>query len=535
MEQLKKHILNSPAREAWRRIGIYPHHGINLPLFSIRSTRSSGIGEFLDLIPIIDWCEEIGFDVIQLLPLNDTGYETSPYNALSSLALNPIYLSLTSLPYVASDEELGLDLEGFAKYQTLQRVAYEAVLNAKLSFMRRYFAKYFAVISKSPEYEEFIQKQEWVFPYALFKVLKDNQVHKNWAKWPPKLRDPTKKYFKQLEKKHRTEMDFYIFLQFLCFVEMKQVHLHARKKGVWIKGDIPILISPESSDVWLFRQDFNRDFSAGAPPDMFNPEGQNWGFPIYRWDSIESDNFSWWRRRLEVASTIYDIYRVDHIIGFYRIWAMRRGESAIEGSYYPSDEWARMIQGEKILSHLMRFSSMLPIGEDLGIKIEKIRASLHQLGIPGTKIPRWERYHETDNSFVAYEKFNPLSLTSVSTHDSETLEQWWTNNPKDATLFCKTHGMKYTPIFNNELRYQMLLDSHKTPSLFHINLLSEYMALYPELVWKNPDDERVNLPGTILPSNWCYRFRPFLEEILSHKNLKEAMKSLTTDSRLVDA
>src|SRR5690606_30946517 len=129
-----------------------------------------------------------------------------------------------------------------------------------------YFAKYFPYFAKGPEYEKFLIKNDWVRPYALFKVLKDTQIHQNWAKWPKKLQNPTGNYRRELEIHYQKEMDFYILLQFLSFKQLKEVNIHAHRKGVWIKGDIPILISPESSDVWLFREDFDRKYSAGAPP-----------------------------------------------------------------------------------------------------------------------------------------------------------------------------------------------------------------------------------------------------------------------------
>ncbi|MCH9811332.1 4-alpha-glucanotransferase [bacterium] len=524
-EDLLQRIKHSPIKRAWNNIGTNHHHGINIPLFSIHSKDSCGIGEFLDIKLLIDFVAGVGMDVIQLLPLNDTGYETSPYNAVSSLALNPIYLSLKKLPFVDSDEDLSLDLNTFLRYTHLQKVAYNAVLTAKLSFLQKYFERYFSHFEASPDYQYFLSKNSWLFDYGLFKCLKDDYAHKGWFSWEEKHQNITATYKKKLIKEKQKEISFYIFLQYLCFFQMESVKEYAEKKKVFLKGDIPILISPESLDVWQGRQNFNLHFSAGAPPDQFTPEGQNWGFPIYDWKHMEETHYSFWSDRLKVASHFYHIFRIDHIIGLYRIFAIDR-KTGVGGEFIPKDKEIAILSGEKILHKLCSFTTMLPIGEDLGEDIEHIRTSMSEQTIPGTKIPRWERYQLTDRTLVPYDLYNPFSLTAVSTHDSETLEQWWNNNEGEAKEFANKYSMEYKKFLTRKNRYQMLKDSHQTASIFHVNLLPEYLALFENLVWDNPDEERINLPGTILPSNWCYRTRPSLETLLEHEDLKAAMKDL---------
>ena len=491
-----------------------------------RLTKSSGIGEFLDLIPLANWCASLGFDTIQLLPLNDSGFESSPYNALSSLALNPVYLSLWSLPFVQDDEFLSGELVRFKKYKSLQRIPYEAINNAKFHFLRLYHNAYFSNFKEMPEYLEYLSKHDWLIPYALFKVLKDDNAHINWQDWEKNLRDPSSSLLKKLSIEYRKELDFYIFLQYLCYKQLTEAKAHANQKGIFLKGDIPILISPESLDVWLNREDFDLSVSVGSPPDSFSKEGQNWGFPSYRWNTIEENHYSWWKNRLQTASEYYDIFRVDHIVGFYRLWIMERGSKASEGFFNPQEHFAMIIQGERVLKQLLSFTDMLPIGEDLSVDIEHIRKSMLELGIPGTRIPRWERNFKTDNSFINEKEYPEFSLTTLSTHDSETISQWWKNNPEEVKQYCKDKNIPYTKEISHETRYNLLHASHNSSSLFHINMLNEYLALFPDLVWENLDDERVNLPGTVLPSNWCYRMRPTLEEISSHESLASAMRSL---------
>jgi len=527
---LDKNTHHHLTKELWDKIGRHHHHGIALPLFSLRSKKGCGVGEFLDLLQLVDFCTEVGLDVIQLLPLNDTGRESSPYNAISSCGLNPIFLSLWALPYLDNFPDLKLELVLFNKYKRLQKFPYNAIQHAKENFLRKYFENCFKFFEKDPIFLEFKEKQNWVKPYALFKVFKSRFAHKNWSQWQKKLINPSHRLLKRLYEEEDHNMNFYIFTQFLCHNQLKSVKTYANQKGVFLKGDIPILISPESLDVWLYREDFTLNYSAGSPPDMFSEEGQNWGFPLFQWDIVEKNEFSWWKSRLKTASDFYDIFRIDHIIGFYRIWAIKRGEKAVNGSYIPFQRWAAINQGEMILNHLVSATKMLPIGEDLGLEVGNIRQSMLKMGIPGTRVPRWERHFATDNSFIPYDEYPPVTLTTVSTHDSETLEQWWVNNPDDVKEFCDHRNWTYSPQLTKENRYNLLKDSHHTASLFHINPLGEYLALFPDLVWKNPNDERINLPGTMLPSNWSYRTRPTLEDIVNHKDLKSTMKSLIKPS-----
>lgn len=513
-------------KEMLESVGDRDHHGINIPLSAIRTENSSGIGEFYDLLPLIEWCQRVGFDVIQLLPLNDTGKETSPYNALTSCGLNPIFLSLHALPHMQKNSQLKSSLNNFNKFKRLCRVPYESVLHEKMAFLRLYFQTTFRLYNKTTEYQEFVHANDWLYPYALFKVLKDQFVHEDWERWPNELKNPSKTLLKSLYREEQFAISFYIFLQYLCYMQLKKVKEFANEHNVLIKGDVPILISPQSADVWIYKADFDTNFSVGAPPDQFTAEGQNWGFPLYNWDVIKADGFRWWRKRLKFAENFFNIYRLDHIIGFFRIWTIPKDKKATDGYYVPGEPWAAEHQGKSILQALVPYTQMLPIGEDLGKEVEKIQEIMQSMGIFGTRVIRWMRNHLTDNSFIPYQDYPHLSMTTVSTHDSETLTLWWQQYPKEAQEFCEFRGLKYEETLSKELRHAILHDSHTTPSLFHINLLNEYLAMFDNLVWENPEDERINIPGTVQPRNWTYRLRPSIEEIVSHQDLASMVKNL---------
>lgn len=509
-------LLNCPTARQWRKIGVKSRHGIDLPLSALRSLKSCGIGEFYDLIPLIDWCSEIGMEVIQLLPLNDSGSDPAPYNAISSCALNPIYLSLHVLPEVET-------LPDAQMLNELPRTAYNEVQSLKLNFLRDYYSKKGSSLTKTKGFEIFIRDNPWVIPYALFKALKDKLEHNPWMSWPDELKSPN---YKALLEKHHNEMLFYAALQYLCHLQLSNVKTYANQKEILLKGDIPILISADSVDVWLRPDLFDFTVSAGAPPDAYNANGQYWGFPILNWESAQKGNYSWWKTRLDASKNYYDLYRIDHVVGFFRIWVIPLNHPAKEGKFIPENPALWIPQGQEILQMMVETTSMLPIAEDLGQIPPSVRACLLEMGICGTKVIRWERDYQKNGFFIPYNNYPALSMTTVSTHDCETLQLWWQNFPEEAKAFATFKNWTYSPDLSYDKRLEILYDAHHTPSLFHINLLQEYLALFPDLVWPNPADERINVPGQVLPTNWTYRFRKSVEEIVGHSGLKKVVKEL---------
>ena len=504
------------------------YHGINIPLSSLHSKKSCGTGEFYDLVPLIDWCSQVGFNIIQLLPINDTGYDTSPYNALTSMALHPIYISLHALEHLNDHPQLKRKLVPLRKFNKSQRVQYTKVYEAKVGFLRAYYEAILKKLDKDEEFIKFKVKHAELKKYALFKILKEKHALASWQDWPHDIRDPTPQVYRTQFKKYEDEINFHLFMQLIAYKQMLTVKRHAHKKDVEIMGDIPILISPESADVWAYRNYFNINLAAGAPPDDFNKDGQYWGFPLYKWSVLKKDNYKWWKQRLQYAQHFYDVFRIDHVIGFYRIWGIPLEQLATKGKYYPESERAFARQGHSILRALLKFTNMHPIGEDLGSQPftpPPITRSLHNLGIDRMIVVRWETYY-SNGKFIPYEKYPEGSMTSVSTHDTETLEQWWIEYPKEAKKFAKFRKMTYKKKLTKEMRLQILQEVHALPSCFHVNLLQEYLPLHRDLVWGSPDDERINRPGIMAPTNWTYRYKPSVEEIAKHTPLKNSVKKI---------
>ncbi len=511
------------ATKQWVKIGTKNHHGINIPIFSLRSAKSAGIGEYLDLLPILDWHQEVGMDVLQLLPLNDTGLDTSPYNSLTANGLNPLFISLAGLPGFDSSEKLK---EIYADLQALnseKRVMYEAVRKGKEQFFQEYLQIHGKEIAQSSAYQLFESKNNWLTPYALFKTLKETSNWQSWHAWELQHPEHNQELFNKLLDMHKERIGFHKFLQFFAFEQLGEVKQKAEAGGIRIKGDIPILISAESADVWCHPQYFYHHFAAGAPPDMYSAEGQYWGFPIYNWRSLEKHGYDWWTNRLQVASQLYHLYRLDHIVGFYRIWAIPEGKKAIEGHYVPENPALWLEHGEKIMNMMLSSSDLLPIGEDLGVVPNRVKNSLTRLGICGTKVMRWERDWHGDKSYLPVQSYPRLSMTTVSTHDSDTLQLWWKDSPEDAKLFAASQGWSYEEKLSSEQQLAILRMSHQSHSIFHINLLQEYLTLFPEFSWESPEEEKINIPGTFNGHNWTYRFRPAIEEWTSSLPLQGAI------------
>jgi 4-alpha-glucanotransferase len=529
VDEIAEFLAHTPAAKQWERIGVKRHHGIALPLFALRSQKSSGIGEFPDLIPMIKWCKDIGFDTIQLLPLNDAGLSPSPYGALSAQALNPLHLGLSSLPFVTDNGLLQSMLFEIHRLNDTARIHYEELHPLRDHFLKEYYRVYASQLLSTAEYEAFKGNNPWLKNYALFKSIKLCRRWEKWSQWPVTMRDPTPEHLEHLYRQFETDIDYHSLLQFLCFQQMQQVKLFADSRGTFLLGDIPILLDTESCDVWLERDLFDFTYTAGAPPDNYSEKGQNWGFPLYNWAEMDKQGYRWWKERLKAAENLYHMYRIDHVVGLYRIWAIPPSKLPREGHFIPEDPRSWIAHGEEILRHLLDATVMLPIAEDLGTVPPEVRDNLQKLGICGTRVMRWERYWHTEgHPYIPLQNYLPLGITTVSTHDSETLHQWWERYLADSTKYASWRGWDFSLPLSPDRRTALLRDSHHTGTLFHINPLQEYLAHFPELVWANPDMERINIPGTIGPDNWRYRFAATTEDMIENSALAHYMAGLIT-------
>ncbi len=302
--------------------------GIAIPVFSLRSNKSFGVGEFSDMKPLIDWALECGIKLIQILPINDTvakhtWKDSYPYAAISVFALHPIYLHPPSMGVLKDGDLMNAYYEESARLNKLATLDYDGVMKLKSRYYKNLYDQDKKEFLKDPEFHAFFEEnKEWLIPYAAFSRLRDLYKTPDFSKWKDYAVYDAKK-IRALVDPDKADYDDYAvhyFIQFHLDRQLKTVAAYARKKGVVLKGDIPIGIYRHSVDAWIAPNLYNMDKQAGAPPDDFSATGQNWGFPTYNWEEMAMDGYRWWRERLSKMSTYFDAYRIDHILGFFRIW-----------------------------------------------------------------------------------------------------------------------------------------------------------------------------------------------------------------------
>lgn len=302
--------------------------GTLVPVFSLRTRKSAGIGDFGDLKTMIDFVASTGQKVLQLLPINDTTIthtwtDSYPYSCISVFAIHPQYADLHALPELKDAKARAEAEKTRAELNALDKIDYEKVNDFKINYLRQIFNQEGEKMMKTAEYKAFFQASElWLVPYAQYSYLRDKNGTADFNQWPDHqvwdeaerkvLADPKTAAYKNVA--------FFYFVQFVLDRQMQEAHEHAKAKGVILKGDIPIGVNRNGCDVWTEPKYFNLNGQAGAPPDDFSANGQNWGFPTYNWFEMLKDGCQWWNRRFKNMARYFDAYRIDHVLGFFRIW-----------------------------------------------------------------------------------------------------------------------------------------------------------------------------------------------------------------------
>ncbi len=406
--------------------------GLVVPLFSLHSSRSAGIGDIGDLAPLGAWMRRAGLQSLQLLPVGTLpAGETSPYSALSAMAIDPVYVSLgavSDLAALGGEVRLPLaDQIALRGARSGKGVQYETVRQAKSSALRLAFSLFWDVdwlrtTARAGAFAAYVSWEDWwLADYALYCALRERHGDRPWTEWPLALRHRHPDALEQARRELEQEILFHQYVQWIADTQWED----AREQlgAVRLFGDFPFTVSTDSADVWAHQQAFRFDRTAGTPPDAFSATGQDWGLPVYRWDVMAEQDDRWLRQRARRMSRLYDGYRVDHLIGFFRTYSRGLGETA--GTFDPDDEDEQRRQGERILK-LFIDTGVQVTAEDLGLIPDFVRASLARLHVPGYKVLRWERdWHAPGQPLLDPATFPAVSVTTTSVHDIEPLALWW--------------------------------------------------------------------------------------------------------------
>ncbi len=521
--------------------------GILCPVFALRTATDLGTGDTAAVKELIQWCARHGFRLLQLLPINETGPDNSPYNAISALALEPTTIATTpaELP-----DLLPVDFERIAPPEVRKAVRTGPVRYRQVKAVKRELLwAAFQHGGQRPELTSFAKANPWLANYTLYRALLDeNNGRDDWESWPIEHQAPAAaEQALATNAEFQQRRQFYAYVQWVAHEQWRDVRRFADTQGVVLMGDIPFGVSRTSADVWGQRELFDLTWSGGAPPEpAFRPDpftakwGQNWGIPLYRWPEQRRHKFAWWKKRVRQMSDIFHLFRIDHVLGFYRLYAfpwrprdsqqftdLTEGEAQQRTAgrlprFFPfaddtkAHQQANCQQGEDLLEMIRAAAgTTVVVAEDLGVVPEYVRPSLEKLGIPGFKIPYWER--NADYTFVDGAKYPRLSIVTPATHDHEPLaahwRQLWQVHEEARTKqdhhnahitwlelqrFVKWAGgdaenipREFTPALHESFCRQVL----KSNAWLAIFMITDVFA----------QEARFNVPGPIAESNWTTR------------------------------
>ena len=543
--------------------------GVLAPLFGLRSDNDLGIGDVAVLREFIDWGAEIGFKLIQLLPINEMGADNSPYNAISAMAIEPTTLHLApGSPEDLTREDYDAAMADVDLAKLRQgHVKYSAVKKLKRCLLEKAFANFRARASQDRlrEFGQFCNEESgWLDQYEVFRVLVEwNGESAAWDRWPEEHRSlgSAIEWRHSLGEEERRRFEdraqFFAYVQWVAHQQWDEVKKYAEGRGVALMGDVPFGVSYYSADVFAKRGEFVLDWCGGAPPethfkdDTFTQKwGQNWGIPIYDWADMGLRNFDWWRQRVRAVAHCFHLFRIDHVLGFYRIyafpWRPRQNKKFLDldwnqmlgktggraPHFHPRDDFspqnceANRQEGEEYLRAVLEEagSNLHVIGEDLGTVPDYVRPSLRSLGIAGFKIPQWEFYH---GRIVPGSEYERLSVATYCTHDHPPVRAMWEEAfgagvaaeqaRSDLEKIAAFSGFRRT---NEQIDYER--DFY--PAILHALFESESWIAIVMITDLLARKYRFNVPGTAGSSNWTRRMQRSVSQLRSSPKERKRMQ-----------
>lgn len=492
--------------------------GVLVPLFSIPSSRSWGIGEIGDLAVFADWARSAGLSAIQLLPINEMAHgQSSPYSALSAMAIDPIFIAIGDLPeFEALGGEQALDPSQRDQLEAVRQapaVHHHDVRALKTGVLRMLFERFLETEwrpggGRAEQMRAWTENERWwLDEYALFRALHARNDARYWLDWEPPLRDHDPPALERARQALSHDILYYTWLQWVAGSQWSEAR--GRLDGLDLLGDFPFMVSGDSADVWARQHEFRVDASVGVPPDAFSETGQDWGLPVYRWDVHAATGYEWLRQRARRCAELFDGFRVDHLVGFYRTFVRERDGRTC---FVPPDEPSQTGQGERLL-RLFLGSGASIIAEDLGVIPDFVRASLTRLGVPGMKVMRWERDWTTDGRpFLDPAGYPAVSVAISGTHDTETMAEWWDNADaaERAAVIdlpaLKDEGFTAAEPYTDRLRDALLETLYASGS----DLL--LLPMQDVFGWR----DRINTPAVVNDENWSWHL-PWRVDRLAHQ------------------
>jgi 4-alpha-glucanotransferase len=486
--------------------------GLLLPLFSMPSTRSWGVGEFSDIAALEPWMRGAGLRVLQLLPLNEMAPgQASPYSALSAMALDPIFISVPDVPdYQACGGDASLDAaarELLAEVRASRAVDYRCVRALKDRLLRQSFQRFLKDewardTDRAAALRAFTAAQSWWLDgYAVFRAAHHLLDGGPWLGWPAPLRDRDRPALLRFARDAWQEVAYRQYLQWIAQEQWRAARSQAG--NIRIAGDFPFGVSAESADVWSAQDLFSFDGTIGAPPDAFSDDGQNWHLPLYRWDVMRGQGYEWFRARARRMAELFDLFRVDHVVGLFRTWVFPQDDEAPH--FVPAEPAAQAAQGEGVLRAILAGGADV-IAEDLGTIPDFVRTSLHALGVPGYRVMRWEReWDEPGRPFIPPVTYPALSVATSGTHDTDTLASWWLQAgeaERTAALAAILPGpAQDAPLPRADREFMPAVRDALLEALYGSGSNLLILPVQDVFGWT----DRINVPATIDDSNWTWK------------------------------
>ena len=485
--------------------------GILLPLFSLRSRSDFGIGDFGALPPLFRWMQSARQRMLVFLPLLPTlPGDASPYATRSAFGLNPFFIDLAQVPEFNELGEGAMPSDERQRLETARashRIRYDLVFPLKRAVLRRAFERFEQIhwktdSNRAAELRQYLREQRsWLDTLSVFCAISDDRRNQAWWEWPEPLRTLQPAALDEERKRLATEILFYSWQQWIAEVQWRQVRKAAREHEIALCGDEPFIVAEDSRDTWAFPDILKRDARLGVPPDDFSAVGQDWGLPYFDFEAMRKDDFAWLRARAARTADYYDLRRIDHAVGYFRQWI--RDKKTPLGRFLPAEEATQRAQGEQLFRLLAAAAGI--VAEDLGVVPDFVRQTLTRLSIPGYRVLRWER---DAGVYRDPRHFPALSLVTTSTHDTETLREWWETLTGDE----RAAAVRVYP------ELQTVADTSTFGPQTHEALIAVAQNAGSDLCiipWQDAfgTRERINLPGSISSENWAYRIEPNVDEL----------------------